>query len=47
MTNHSRSPAFVFIQLNRSGLYGGSGLIGLAIRLLGAFFRLSHLTLGH
>jgi hypothetical protein len=47
MTNHSRSPAFVFIQLNRSGLYGGSGLVGLAIRLLGAFFRLSHLTLGH
>ena len=47
MTNHSRSPAFVFIQLNRSGLYGGSGLMGLAIRLLGAFFRLSHLTLGH
>ena len=37
MSNHSRSPAFV---------YGGSGLIGLAIRLLGAFFRLSHLTLG-
>ena len=47
MTNHSRSPAFVFIQLNRSGLYGGSGLVGLAIRLLGAFFRLSHLTFGN
>ncbi len=47
MTNHSRSPAFVFIQLNRSGLYGGSGVVGLVIRLLGAFFRLSHLTMGH
>ena len=47
MTNHSRSPAFVFVQLNRSGLYGGSGLVGLAIRLIGAFFRLSHLTLGN
>ncbi|ARN82825.1 hypothetical protein [Methylocystis bryophila] len=47
MTNYSRSPAFVFIQLNRSNLYGGSGLVGLAIRLLGAFFRLSHLTFGN
>lgn len=47
MTNHSNRPAFVYIQLNRSGFYGGTGLIGLAIRLLSAFFRLSHLTLGH
>jgi hypothetical protein len=47
VTNHSRRPAFVYIQLNRSGFYGGTGLIGLAIQLLSAFFRLSHLTLGH
>jgi hypothetical protein len=47
MTNHSTQPAFVFIQLNRSNFYGGSGLIGLAIRLLAAFFRLSHLTMGN
>jgi len=47
MTNHSAKPAFVFIQLNRSHFYGGAGLVGLAIRLLAAFFRLSHLTLGH
>jgi len=46
-TNHSRSPAIIFIQPNSSGLHGGSGLISLAIRLLSAFFRLSHLALGH
>ena len=47
MTNHSDRPAFVFIQLNKSGFYGGAGLIGFAIRLLSAFFRISHLTMGH
>ena len=46
-THHSRSPAFISIQLKPSDLHGGSGLIGLAIRLLSAFFRLSHLALGH
>ncbi len=47
MTNHSDRPAFVYVQLNRSGFYGGTGLIGWAIRLFSAFFRLSHITLGH
>ncbi len=47
MTNHSNRPAFVYVQLNRSGFYGGTGLIGLAIRLFSAFFRVSHLTMGH
>jgi hypothetical protein len=47
MTNHSERPAFVYIQLNRSGFYGGSGLIGFALRLISAFFRISHLTLGY
>jgi len=47
MTNHSRQPAVIYVQLNRSGFYGGSGLIGLAIRLFSAFFRVSHLTIGH
>jgi hypothetical protein len=47
MTNHSERPALVLIQLNRHGFYGGTGLVGLAIRLLSAFFRLSHLTFGH
>ena len=47
MTNHSEKPAFVYVQLNRSSFYGGSGLLGLAIRLFGAFFRLSHFTLGN
>jgi hypothetical protein len=47
MTNHSNRPAFVYVQLNRGGFYGGAGLIGLMIRLFSAFFRVSHLTLGH
>jgi hypothetical protein len=47
MTNHSNRPAFVYVQLNRSGFYGGTGLIGLMIRLFSAFFRVSHLTMGH
>ena len=47
MTNHSDRPAFVYVQLNRSGFYGGLGLIGLAIRLFSAFFRVSHMTMGH
>ncbi|HYA79627.1 MAG TPA: hypothetical protein VED87_01690 [Methylocystis sp.] len=47
MTNHSEKPAFVYVQLNRSTFYGGSGLLGLAIRLFGAFFRLSHFTFGN
>ena len=47
MTNHSNRPAFVYVQLNRGGFYGGTGLIGLMIRLFSAFFRVSHLTMGH
>ncbi|MFY9831973.1 MAG: hypothetical protein WAK66_04565 [Methylocystis sp.] len=47
MTNHSNRPAFVYVQLNRGGFYGGTGLIGLMIRLFSAFFRVSHVTMGH
>lgn len=47
MTNRSDRPAYVFVQLNKNGFYGGSGLIGAAIRLASAFFRVSHLSLGH
>ena len=47
MTNHSNRPAFVYVQLNCGGFYGGTGLIGLMIRLFSAFFRVSHLTMGH
>ncbi len=46
MTNHSTKPAFVYIQINKSGLYGGSGLIGLAIKVLSSFFRWFHLPAG-
>lgn len=47
LTNDSDMPAHVFIQLNKSDFYGGSGLVGFAIKLLSSIFRLSHLSLGH
>ena len=46
MTSHSNRPALVFVQLNRSGFYGVTGLIGLMIRLFSAFFKASRLTMG-
>jgi len=46
MTNLSDKPAFVFVQLNKSGYYGGSGLLGFAIRFFSVFFRLPHLLEG-
>ncbi len=47
LTNDSDMPAHVFIQLNKSDFYGGSGLVGFAIKFLSSIFRLSHLSLGH
>jgi hypothetical protein len=47
MTNRSDKPAYVFVQLNKNGFYGGSGLVGVVIRLVSAFFRYSHLSIGH
>jgi hypothetical protein len=47
MTNDSDTSAHVFVQLNKSDFYGGSGLIGFAIKFLSSLFRLSHLSLGH
>lgn len=46
LTNDSDTPAHVFVQLNKSDFYGGSGLVGIAIKLLSSIFRLSHLSLG-
>jgi hypothetical protein len=46
LTNHSEQPGYVYVQLNKSGFYGGSGLVGVAIRFLSAFFRWTHLSLG-
>lgn len=46
MTNRSDKTAYVFVQLNRNGFYGGSGLVGFVIRFISAFFRYSHLSLG-
>jgi hypothetical protein len=44
ISNRSEQPAYVYVQLNKDGLYGGSGLVGYVIRLVSAFFRLSHLS---
>jgi hypothetical protein len=45
LANRSEAPAFVFIQLNRSSFYGGSGLVGWGIRLVAALSRSAHVTL--
>lgn len=46
LTNHSDQPAYVYVQLNKSGFYGGTGFVGIAIKILSSFFRLSHLSIG-
>jgi hypothetical protein len=46
MTNHSDSPAYVFVQLNKSSFYGGSGFLGFVTNIISYFIRLSHLPLG-
>jgi hypothetical protein len=45
LTNRSERPAYVYVQLNKDGFYGGSGFVGLMVKLVSAFFRLSHLPL--
>ncbi|CAN2535405.1 hypothetical+protein [Methylocapsa aurea] len=45
LTNRSARPAYVYVQLNKDGFYGGSGFVGLMVKLVSAFFRLSHLPL--
>lgn len=47
LTNHSDKPAYVYVQLNKSGLYGGSGFIGVAIKIVSSVFRWFHLPTGH
>jgi hypothetical protein len=44
MTNRSQAPAYVYAQLNKGSLYGGSGFVGVLVRLVSAFFRLSHIS---
>jgi hypothetical protein len=46
LSNPSRKPAFVYVQLNKSGLYGGSGLVGVAVRAVAFLFRSSHFIMG-
>lgn len=47
LTNHSDRPAYVYVQLNKGGFYGGTGLIGIAIKIVSAIFRSSNFLLGH
>ncbi|MGJ0424679.1 hypothetical protein [Methylocystis sp.] len=47
VTNDSDAPAHIFIQLNKSDFYGGSGLVGFVIKFVSSIFRMSHLSLGH
>lgn len=47
LTNHSQRPGYVYVQLNKSGFYGGSGLVGIAVKFASALFRSSHLMMGH
>ncbi len=46
VANHSQRPAYVYVQLNKSGFYGGSGLVGIAVKFASALFRSSHLLTG-
>ncbi len=47
MINDSASPAYVFVQLNKSAFYGGSGFVGVVTRTIAYFLRLSRSPLGH
>ena len=47
LSNHSDKPAYVYIQLNKSGFYGGSGVVGAVIKIVASVFRFSHLSMGH
>lgn len=43
LSNFSDTPGYVYVQLNKDGFYGGSGLVGFVIKVVSAFFRFSHL----
>lgn len=47
VVNDSDRPAFVYVQLNKSGFYGGTGLVGVVIKLAAALFRSSSFLFGH
>jgi hypothetical protein len=47
LRNDSDRPAYVYVQLNKSDFYGGSGLVGFAVRLASVFFRSSNFLSGH
>ncbi len=46
LVNGSDKPAFVYTQLNKTNLYGGSGLLGVVIRFFSSFFRWGDVALG-
>lgn len=45
LTNRSERPAYVYVQLNKDSFYGGSGFVGVMVKLVSAFLRMSHLPL--
>ena len=46
-SNVSDKPGYVYLQLNKSGFYGGSGLLGVVVKIASLFFRSSNFLLGH
>jgi hypothetical protein len=39
LTNQTDRPSFIYIQLNKTSFYGGSGFLGVVIRIMSSFFR--------
>lgn len=47
LINKSNCPGLVYTQLNKTSLYGGSGFIGVFIRILSSFFRWGSIATGN
>jgi hypothetical protein len=47
LMNRSDRPAFVYTQLNRTSFYGGSGVVGVFIRMISSLFRWVNLGFGN
>ena len=45
--NASDKPAYVYVQLNKGDFYGGSGLLGFAVKIASVFLRSPNFLAGH
>ena len=45
--NASNKPAYVYVQLNKGDFYGGSGLLGFAVKIASVFLRSPNFLAGH